>query len=259
MTTGDEAFGVYLYGVIEISARVELSITGLYRVPVQVVPYRDLALVVSALPRPELKPTRELALAHERVISSIMRHYPVVPMRFGVVARQGRPIANILVDNYTLLKQKVEQIRNRIELGLKAFWLRDAFTSDIERADERIRRMKDLVRAHSGQPSIADATCLGQLVAEVADCKRREYVDRIYTPLSKSAVDSVLNEILTEHMVFNAAFLVSKGTVCAFEQLVHKLFIPHAGVLEYRYSGPWPPYNFCSMNLKITCQGGVCP
>ncbi|MBE0466244.1 MAG: GvpL/GvpF family gas vesicle protein [Candidatus Desulforudis sp.] len=248
LTIGDEACGVYLYGVIEISARVELSITGLYRVPVQVVPYRDLALVVSALPRQELKPTRELALAHERVISSVMRHYPVVPMRFGVVARQGRPITNILVDNYTLLKQKVEQIRNRVELGLKAFCLRDAFTSDIERADERIRRMKDL-----------DATCLGQLVAEVADCKRREYVDRIYTPLSKSAVDSVLNEILTEHMVFNAAFLVSKGNVCAFEQLVHKLFIPHAGVLEYRYSGPWPPYNFCSMNLKITCQGGVCP
>lgn len=249
VTAGKESHRSYLYGVIEISTPLQLGTAGLYGAPIRVVPYRDLAAVVSDLPRPELEPTRELALAHERVISFIMQSGTVIPMRFGVVAAPGSPIEAILARNYELLERTLDRIRGKIELGLKVLWRRDAFSAEIEEADDRIRRLKAALGRKQNLVSYDEAIQLGQLVAEAADRKRSEYVTLLYEPLSKVAAEAVLNDILTERMVFNAAFLVSKECEEEFDRLVDRLFVPYSEVLQFRYSGPWPPYNFCRLNL----------
>jgi hypothetical protein len=254
LTTGEEPRGVYLYGVIEISAPVRLETTGLYRAPVRAVPYRDLAAVVSDLPQPELEPTRELALAHERVISFVMRRHPVIPVRFGIVAVPGVPIETVLVGNYELLKNTLERIRDKVELGLKVLWRREAFETDLEGADSRVRQAKAALNEKSGPVSYDEAMQLGQLMAEAADRKRREYIKLLYEPLNQMAAESVLNDILTERMVFNAAFLVPKEKEEDFDRLANQLFVPYAEVLEFRYSGPWPPYNFCRLNLESSLK-----
>lgn len=249
VTAGEESHGFYLYGVIEISAPLQLGTVGLYGAPIRVVPYRDLAAVVSDLPGPELEPTRELALGHERVISLIMQSHTVIPMRFGVVAVPGLPVETILARNYELLEHTLERIRGKIELGLKVIWHWEAFSAEIEGADDRVRRLKAALDQKQDPVSYNEAIQLGEVVAEVADRKRSEYVTLLYEPLSRLAAESVLNDILTERMVFNAAFLVPKESEEEFDRLVNRLFVPYAEVLQFRYSGPWPPYNFCRLNL----------
>jgi len=49
-------------------------------------------------------------------------------------------------------------------------------------------------------------------------------------------------------MVLNAAFLLNKKRIKEFDSIVAylKTKYAHKG-LEFDWTGPWPPYNFCSM------------
>jgi hypothetical protein len=51
-------------------------------------------------------------------------------------------------------------------------------------------------------------------------------------------------------MILNAAFLVSRDAEDAFDGRVKQLGAKH-GMLTFRYTGPWPPYNFVNIRLKL--------
>lgn len=251
MNKTDDVRGIYLYCVLQTSVPLVINSNGLHNGPVRALTYRDLTAVVSDLPCPELKPSRELVIAHERVIAQLMREHPVIPMRFGITTGRESQIEMMLVDNYALLKRTLAQVRDHVELGLKVLWRREAYAPDIGGSDLRLRHRKtDLANKYAAIP-YDEACLLGQLVAEVANHKRQEYQKRIYEPLQELAAAAALNDILTERMVFNAAFLVFKNNLTAFDQLVHELCVRYADILEFRYSGPWPPYNFCLLPIKL--------
>jgi hypothetical protein len=48
----------------------------------------------------------------------------------------------------------------------------------------------------------------------------------------------------------NAAFLVSRDKEQAFDQRVKQIGAKH-DKLTFKYTGPWPPYNFVNIRLKL--------
>jgi len=58
------------------------------------------------------------------------------------------------------------------------------------------------------------------------------------------------NKPIGDRMILNAAFLISRDKEAAFDARVKELGARH-GKLTFRYTGPWPPYNFVNIRLKL--------
>jgi hypothetical protein len=49
----------------------------------------------------------------------------------------------------------------------------------------------------------------------------------------------------------NAAFLVGRDRAAIFDQKVQEIAQRYEGKLSFRYTGPWPPYNFVTIRLQL--------
>jgi hypothetical protein len=64
------------------------------------------------------------------------------------------------------------------------------------------------------------------------------------------AVASRINKPIGDKMIMNAAFLVSRDLENAFDAGVKSIASGH-DKLTFKYTGPWPPYNFVNIRLKL--------
>jgi hypothetical protein len=55
-------------------------------------------------------------------------------------------------------------------------------------------------------------------------------------------------------MIMNAAFLVQRAQEQAFDRRI-KDIASHFDKLTFKYTGPWPPYNFVNIRLKLERAG----
>jgi len=63
-------------------------------------------------------------------------------------------------------------------------------------------------------------------------------------------VASRANKPIGDKMIMNAAFLVEREREAAFDARVKMLGATYE-TLTFRYTGPWPPYNFVNIRLKL--------
>jgi hypothetical protein len=64
-----------------------------------------------------------------------------------------------------------------------------------------------------------------------------------------------VNKPIGERMIVNAAFLVERSAETAFDARVKEISRKYEGLLTFRYTGPWPPYNFVNIKLKLEKAG----
>lgn len=90
---------------------------------------------------------------------------------------------------------------------------------------------------------------LGLKVHGVA-VRPEEDVAAIVERLGTVSTASRLCATLDEGMLMNAAFLVGRGREEAFDRRVREIAARHAQ-WRFRWSGPWPPYNFVQIRLGV--------
>jgi len=246
--------GMYLYCIIETRESKEFGPIGIggRGDEVYTVIYRDLAIVVSNTPIKVFTPVKKNALAHQKVIAEVMKGFTVIPMSFGVVFKTKKDIRELLEQAYHDIKDLLCKLENRIELGLKVFWKRESFASDIEKADPQITRLKQELASLPPNKIYHEKIRLGSLVQSVVEEKRHFYTEKIYDQLKQYAADARLNSPIVERMILNSAFLVDKDREQEFDEKVNDIYLYYSDILEFKYSGPWPPYNFIS--LKLNCE-----
>ncbi len=54
-----------------------------------------------------------------------------------------------------------------------------------------------------------------------------------------------------DKMIMNAAFLVERDRETEFDAVVNKIAKKYGKRLKFKYTGPWPPYNFVNIRLKL--------
>ena len=212
----------------------------------------DLAAVVSDTAIAIHDPTRENVLGHERVIEAVMEQHSVLPMSFGTVFRTKDDVVAFMNDTHDALRDVIGQVRDKIEFGVQVNWDRDAVVRDIEAQSDEVTRLKTQIqRATSGSTYFARVQ-LGRLVERLLSERADNYVREIYDALRADAVASKLNKPIGERMILNAAFLVERAHSERFDRRMHEIARRYEGRLAFRYTGPWPPYNF--VNVRLTLQ-----
>jgi hypothetical protein len=121
----------------------------------------------------------------------------------------------------------------------------------IEEQNEEIRRLKDEIERNAQSSTYFARMQLGRLVEAALEEAGNEYVRDVHEALRPAAVASRSNKPIGDRMILNAAFLVDRDREGAFDERVKAISRKYEGLLTFRYTGPWPPYNFVNIKLKL--------
>ncbi|HVH89252.1 MAG TPA: GvpL/GvpF family gas vesicle protein [Terriglobales bacterium] len=245
--------GRYVYGVIEAREQLSFGKIGIGGIGenVYTVHHGDVAAVVSKTPVFIFDPTRENALAHEHVIETVMKANTIIPMSFGTVFRTDDDIREVLKSIYPSLKDVLKQMANKLEFGLKVTWDRDRIVEELKRENEEIHRFQhELTRKHLQSTYFARMQ-LGRMIDKALAERAAEVVREIYDGLRAVCVASRDNKVIGDKMIMNAAFLIQKDKEAEFDAAVNAVAQKFGDRLNFKYTGPWPPYNFVNIRLKL--------
>lgn len=246
-----QSMGKYIYCFIGEEKRVDFGISSIggTKAPVYTLPCGELAAVVSEAPVTDFSPTRKNILAHQSVLSEVMKRYTVIPVAFGTVSNGQKEIKAIIAENTQRFAGLLAYLKGRVELGLRVTWRKEAFLEDI--ANDEIRELNERIAGKKEEEIMAEKIELGKKVEASLLARREAYTEMIYEPLKKLAVDSKLKESVPMKTVFNAYFLVNEARSAEFDEKVEKIYGKLENWLEFSYTGPWPPYNFVDMNIRF--------
>jgi Gas vesicle synthesis protein GvpL/GvpF len=247
----DSGRGKYVYCVIQSADVVRFGAGGIgdNGSEIHTIHYRDLAAVVSDVPLGILDSTRENVLAHERVNEIVMRDHTVIPMSFGTIFKTKDDIVQLLRSAYDAFGDVLQKMRDKMEFGLKVLWDRDSVVKDIEDEDEGIHRLKNEIALQKGSTYFARMQ-YGRAIDAALQARSERYGSDILDRLRDVAVASRINKPIGDKMIMNAAFLVSRDQETAFDTRVKSIAAEH-DKLTFKYTGPWPPYNFVNIRLKL--------
>jgi len=246
-----EQRGKYVYCVIRSEKPLTFGAIGIGLDPTEVhtINFRDIAAVVSDTPIELYEPTRQNVLAHERVNETVMRHHTVIPMSFGTVFKTREDIHQLLRSAYDAFHDVLDKMEDKLEYGLKVLWDRDRIVEELEREDEDIRRLKAEISSRHGSTYFARMQ-YGRLVDAALQARSELYVQQIFDELRPVAVASRANRPIGDKMIMNAAFLVRRDKEPDFDLAVKGIGARYEH-LTFKYTGPWPPYNFVNIRLKL--------
>jgi hypothetical protein len=245
--------GKYVYCIIKCEEDREFGSIGIggEANEVYTVHYKDLAAVVSDTPIRIYDPTRENVLAHELVNETVMREYTVIPMSFGTIFRTKEDIMELLKSTYRAFDDVLEKMRNKIEFGLKVLWDRDRVVTRLEEEDEEIHHLKQEITGNEQSSTYFARMQLGRLVESALEEAANNYVLDIHQSLKPFAIASRSNKPIGDRMILNGAYLVERSREQEFDEAVKELSRKYEEVLSFKYTGPWPPYNFVNIKLKL--------
>jgi hypothetical protein len=220
---------------------------------VYTVNYRDMAAVVSDVPIVPLDSTRENVLAHERVNELVMRDHTVIPMSFGTIFKTREDILELLRSAYDAFNDVLNKMEDKLEFGLKVLWDRDEIVKVIEQEDEDIHRLKNEISSQKGSTYFARMQ-YGRLIDTALQQRSERYVAEFLQRLRDVSVASRINRAIGDKMIMNAAFLVQRDQEQQFDRRIKEI-ASQFDRLTFKYTGPWPPYNFVNIRLKLERAG----
>ena len=251
------AEGKYVYCIIECATPRTFGRLGIggRGDEVYTIHHGGLAAVVSDTPLVVYDPTRENALTHEHVQEVVMQEFTVIPMSFGTLFRTEEDVVEFLKNTADTFYDVLRKMADKIELGLKVNWDKETVLAEVENDSEEIRRLKEEIVSNRLASTYFARMQLGRLVERAMSEKADAYVREIYDHLRDSAIASRHNKPIGDRMILNAAFLVERDKETDFDAAVQEIAVRYEGRLRFNLTGPWPPYNFVNIRLKLERAG----
>jgi hypothetical protein len=246
-----EQSGKYVYCIIQTTEPLRFGRIGIGNEPADVhtVNYKDIAAVVSDTPLEVYDPTRENVLAHERVNEAVMRSYTVLPMSFSTVFKTREDIVELLRTAYDAFHDVLTKMQDKLEFGLKVLWEPELVIREIEKDDDNLRLLRQQISHQKGSTYFARMQ-YGRLVDSLLAERSETLVAEIFSALGAVSVASRANKPIGDKMILNAAFLVSRDRESDFDSKVKEIDAKYENLM-FKYTGPWPPYNFVNIRLKL--------
>jgi len=247
--------GKYMYCIIRCPEPRQFTTLGIGERGdiVHTVHFMDLAAVVSDSPVIEYDSSRRNMMAHTLVLEEVMREFTILPVRFGTVAPSSEAIQEkVLKRRFGEFHGLLQEMKGRVELGLKAFWYENIIFPEIVEENPPIRRLRDSLMGRPPEETYYERIRLGEMIESAMWKKRDEDAEHILVHLRPLVYQSQVNKVATDRMVLNAAFLVEEARQAEFDETVRRLDAEVGKRLIFKYVGPVPPYNF--VNIVVTWE-----
>jgi len=205
---------LYTYGVIEQDS-IEIGRPGVNDSgPIKTVDYRSLSAVVSEIDEMEPEQTDDNATAHDEVLRELLQ------------SDGGRTVVPM---QFGMVFKNARTLKNVLRNGRVAF---RRSLNDFEGMVELGVKLVTKGDASVDRPAVVEDVA-GRL-REVADTE-------------------AANDLYSDRLVFNRAYLVDRDKQGAFDDAVGEIRDEYGEVLHVQYNGPWAPYNF--VDIEISAGG----
>jgi hypothetical protein len=211
--------------------------------------YLNVAMVVTKV-EGEVLPDRQNLLAHQQTISEVMKKYSLIPMSFGNVFHSEQDVLLITKHLNNEFEKLFSELENKIEVGLKVI-------AKKEWIDQEMNQDSALSEWNTGKKNVSDPSTfydqirLGELAQNFVLRLQEEIEEQIYLPLLELAESGKKNNTIPGKTLLNAAYLIDREKEAVFDQKVNELFEIWKERVEFKYTGPWPAYNFVNIRLRI--------
>ncbi len=239
--------GKYLYCITEEQPG-SFDVSGIEGQRVYAILANGLSAIVSNCEVKEVFISRDNLLTHQKVVEAVFAKQAVLPVSFGTVAKNAEDVKEkILKQKTEELRKALEEARGKAEVGLRVSWLNVSnIFQEIANGSQELKALKT-----SKNLDYQAKLAAGQLVADLLEKKREEEKESIIAQLTDLAEDFKEKEILSDNMIFNGAFLVSRKKTKEMEERVKTLTKKHGGRANFAYTGPSPLFNFVKINFSL--------
>src|SRR5262245_11719762 len=147
--------GTYLYGIAPAEPfrgrrPLEAPAVGGRDSGVRTIEHQGLVAVVSDAPMTRVEITRENVMGHQHVLEEVLRRADVLPASFGTVASSDEEVRERLLRRESAeLRDQLEYIRGRVEVGLKVLWDRERLFAEIAAENDDLRALRDSIAGQS--------------------------------------------------------------------------------------------------------------
>lgn len=219
--------------------------------PIYTIPYQDAAMVAAEVPMKIYHPNKENLMMHQQVISSVMeKEDAVIPISFGNVFHSEADVSKLLETLYPQFQELFPKVKGKIEVGLKVVGKKEWLEQEIHK-NPQVQDKKQTVQAKSKDAGFYDRIQLGEMAQKFFEDLQNDIQKDIHSPLAEMAESSQVNELIGEKMLLNAAYLIDREQEEAFDEKVNELHEKWKDRVEFKYTGPWPAYNFINIQLKV--------
>jgi len=237
--------GKYLYGIINSGNRKSFGNIGMGNGEIYSVQFKDVGAVVSDVLE-NCEVGIEGVKIHEAALRKIMGHHAVIPMSFGIVAKDEAEIKNILKRARMKLKKTLEKVDNKLQINVKISWDKTILASILKENGE-VRKLTRDAKENADQSLMVE---LGRKVKSALDERKSEYTEDVKASLKSLSCESEENKVTDQDTLMNNAFLVDKKREHEFYNKLEELEKKYEGKLKFFAVGPLPPYNFTKIDVK---------
>lgn len=241
-------YGLYLYGIFPAPGPQDLNLDGLDQQPVQTHSVDDFVFAFSEAQQERYLASRRNLLGHERVLEQAMQagHRTLLPLQFGLIIQDWQAVNQQLIAPYSQsLKQLFEKLSDRREVGVKVFWDGDAELQMLLEENQPLKAKRDQLEGKS--LSMDQVVGIGQAIEQAMNSRQQDIVEVFQTLLNPLAVEVVENDLLTDAMIYNAAYLIPWEAEPKFAEQVEVLDQQFEGRLRIRYNNFTAPFNFAQL------------
>lgn len=239
--------GIYFYGVVNTSQSFPLNLTGLGGKAVYLIPYRDLAAVVSDSPLRPYPIEMENAAVHETVVEAVMLSQTILPMRFNTILGSRERVLSMLAKHYEAFQADLLRLKGKVEMGLKVFWEN---RPTIRGSPSGSRIFSELMDEDHGPGQRYLMTKWAEYVITEAIREEGEgLIKRIQSSLVPLSIENALHPFPTKKLLLDASYLVEEMDQETFLAEVEQLDEEMVD-LHFLLTGPWPPYSFVRISKE---------
>lgn len=236
--------GKFFYAVILLEGKPLPAQVGLDDKDVHTIAHQDIAAVVSDYPVTTIKPLRKNLLPYHQVTRTLAESWTTIPARFGQIAQHGEEVFTILRRHYPRVRQELERLHRKMEMGVQVFWQVDNLFEHLIQQDRPLKGLRDRLLHKPSSVTRQEQIEFGGRLRDKLQEARIRMSQKATAYLQEVAVEIKVAEPIEEKMAMNGLFLVWKEQQQHFTERVEKM----AGLMGDEYTlkvdGPWVPFNF---------------
>ncbi|MEV7225963.1 GvpL/GvpF family gas vesicle protein [Polymorphospora sp. NPDC051019] len=243
---GPDTNGFFIYGLVpaDVEPTGDARGVGDPAAPVSVVVHGDVAALVSDVPldRPLGRP--DDLRAYQTLLDGVTLAAPVLPVRFGTVARDEEAVTDLLADRHDDYRRALDRLEGVAQYVVRLRYVERAVLSEVLAGNAEAADLRDRLQ---GQPAEAlrDVRIrLGEVINAEVEARRAADTEQLLAELSPVAVTAGTRPPTSEFDAAHLVFLVETERRAEFEDGVERIAAEQEQRATVRLIGPQAPYDF---------------
>lgn len=241
----------YVYGILLPPGPQNLSLQGLDREAVNIQIVDGFAVLYSIAKQESYLASRRNLITHEKVLEFFMEagYRNVLPMQFGLVVSEWEKFSEQLTNPLgTAMKEIFAKLENNREVGIKIYWDPDAEIQKMLEENQELKTQRDSLVGQN--LSMDQVLQIGQAIEQAMNSRKQGIIEVFQTTLNQMAIEVVENEVQTEKMIYNAAYLIPWEKEPEFGEKVEAIDDQFKGKFTIRYNSFTAPFNFAQIEQQ---------